>query len=195
MGDVKPDTIPILTQASQYANWAAAMRGYLTFIESWPTIALGTSTLEGFAKMNARAQGVLIMHTDRNVHHHLYAADGETLKTAKEMWAALKTAFGTPDAAYSWSLFQSLIKSPEMSDSKPLQDQINKIVTRLKEVDAGGIKLDESTQALLLLSKVPETYQTMVSALMAMTKLTDLKIETIVNKILAEESLRRSGMG
>ncbi|KZT65953.1 hypothetical protein DAEQUDRAFT_768441 [Daedalea quercina L-15889] len=79
-----------------------------------------------------------------------------------------------------------------MSDSKPLQDQMNKIVTRLKEVIAGGIKLDESTQALILLSKVPETYQTMVSALMATVKLTKLKVETVVNKILAEESLRRS---
>ncbi|KZT67217.1 hypothetical protein DAEQUDRAFT_767434 [Daedalea quercina L-15889] len=105
------------------------------------------------------------------------------------MWEALKKAFGTPDAAYSWSLFCSLIKSPEMSDSKPLQNQTNKIVTRLKEVIAGGIKLDESTQALILLSKVPETYQTMVSVLMATVKLTELKVETVINKILAEESL------
>ncbi|KZT64532.1 hypothetical protein DAEQUDRAFT_769590 [Daedalea quercina L-15889] len=82
-----------------------------------------------------------------------------------------------------------------MSDSKPLQDQMNKIVTRLKEVIAGGIKLDGSMQALILLSKVPETYQTMVSALMATVKLTELKVETVINKISAEESLCRSGMG
>ncbi|TFY55593.1 hypothetical protein EVJ58_g8149 [Rhodofomes roseus] len=143
MGDVKPDAIPVLAQASQYANWSAAMRGYLTFIEAWPAIAPGTTTDANYGKMNSRAQGVLLMRTERNIHHHLLKEDGETLKTAKEMWDALKTAFGTPDAAYSWSLFCSLIKSPEMSDSKPLHDQTNKIVTRLKEVVAGGIKLDE----------------------------------------------------
>ena len=42
-----------------------------------------------------------------------------------------------------------------MTDSKPMQDQINKVLTIIKDVVNGGIKLTEETQALLLMSKVP----------------------------------------
>ena len=73
------------------------------------------------------------------------------------------------DRIIVWSQFQSLIKSNEMSDSKPLQDQVNKILTVIKDIVNGGITLDEPTQALLLMSKVPESYSTMVSAIMATT--------------------------
>ena len=45
------------------------------------------------------------------------------------------------------------------------------------------------------MSRVPESYSTMVSAIMATTVLKDLKMDTLVNKIMAEESLRCSGMG
>ena len=193
MGDLKPDSVPKLSSASQYAEWSAAMRGYLIFIEAWPAILAEPSTDADYKKNNARCQGVIMMRTDRSIHH-LLEQDGN-LKSAKEMWTALKTSFGSPDAAFVWSLFQSLIKSPEMLDSKPMQDQINKIVTRLKEIVDGGIKLEGSTQALLILSKVPESYQSMVSALMATQNIKDLKVDTVVSKILAEESLRRSGMG
>lgn len=83
IGDVKPDTIPVLAQASQYANWSAAMRGYLMLIEAWPAISSGDITADGYSKMNSRAQGVLLMRTDRNIHHHLLETDGETLKSSK----------------------------------------------------------------------------------------------------------------
>ena len=117
------------------------------------------------------------------------------MKSAKDMWVALKSHFGTPDAAYVWLQFSALIKSREMDDGKPMQDQISKIQTVLKDIINGGITLDEPTQALLLMSKIPESYSTMVSAIMATTALKDLKIETLVSKVLSEESLRRSGMG
>ncbi|EPS93166.1 hypothetical protein FOMPIDRAFT_1136717 [Fomitopsis schrenkii] len=45
------------------------------------------------------------------------------------------------------------------------------------------------------MSKIPDSYLTMVSAIMATTVLKDLKIETLISKVLSEESLRRSGMG
>ncbi|TFY52466.1 hypothetical protein EVJ58_g10003 [Rhodofomes roseus] len=194
MGDVKPDNVPKLSSASQYADWSAAMRGYLVFIQAWPAVTATGTPAADFATQNARAQGVLFMRTDRSMHHLLEKDTGD-LKDAKDMWNSLKTAFGTPDTAYVWSLFQSLIKSPEMSDSKPMQDQINKLVTRLKEISGGGITLGDSTQALLLLSKLPESYQSMISALLATQTLKDLKVDSVQSKILAEESLRRSGMG
>ena len=76
-----------------------------------------------------------------------------------------------------------------------MQDQISKIKTVLKDIVNGGITLDEPTQALLLMSKIPESYLTMVSAIMATTVLKELKVKTLVSKILSEESLHQSSMG
>ena len=112
-----------------------------------------------------------------------------------DMWASLKAHFGTPDTAYVWSQFSALIKLREMDNNKPMQDQISKIQTILKDIVNGSITLDEPTQALLLMSKIPESYSTMVLAIMATTVLKELKVETLVSKILSEESLRWSGMG
>ncbi|KAI0634468.1 hypothetical protein C8Q77DRAFT_1028395, partial [Trametes polyzona] len=43
------------------------------------------------------------------------------------------------------------------------------------------------------LSKVPDSYRSMISALMATTDLDKLTIDNIVSKTLAEEAMRRTG--
>lgn len=200
MSDIKDSGISVLRKASDYPNWAAQMRGYLTFTEAWPAITAGTPAPENYNTMNARAQGIIIMKTDRSLHRLLFVksevagAEPNPL-SAKEMWAALKTQFGSPDAAYVWSQFQGLIKSDDMTDTKPLQDQMNKVRTALQETVNGGVALNENLQALLLMSKLPESYSTLISAIMATTAVQDLKLETIENRVLAEESIRQSGMG
>ena len=117
------------------------------------------------------------------------------MKSAMDMWALLKKHFGTPNVAFNCSQFLSLIKSREIDDNKPMQDQNSKIQTVLKDIVNGGISLDEPTQALLLMSKILDSYSTMVSAIMATTVLKELKVKTLVSKILSEESLCQSGMG
>ena len=197
MSEPKSESVPVLSRASEYKVWRAKMMGYLIFIEADDALYAGDMKDAAYKKANARASGTILMRTDISLHHLLVSTvDGvEKKKSAAEMWSSLETHFGKPDAAFVWSQFQSLMKSNDMNDSKPMQDQINKVLTIIKDVVNGGIKLTEETQALLLMSKVPESYSTMVSAIMATTELSELKIDTLVNKILAEESLRRSGMG
>ena len=167
MSDPKDTSVPILRKASEYANWAGAMCGYLTFLEAWPAISPGATNTADYAKHNAHAQGAIIMRTDRSLHRLLFNTDNaDTPLSAKEMWEALKKAFGTPDAAYVWSQFSTLIKSGDLSDSKSLQDQISKVRSTLKEIDSGGIALADNLKALLILSKLPGSYVPLVSAIM-----------------------------
>lgn len=63
MSDPKDTSVPILRKASDYANWAGAMRGYLTFLEAWPAISPGDDKAADYAKHNAHAQGAIIMRT------------------------------------------------------------------------------------------------------------------------------------
>lgn len=196
MSDMKADSIPVLKKSSDYKVWSSQMLGYLMFIEAHDALKAGDLTKVEYKKANTQAKGVILVRTDHSFHHLLYekSEDGEeVMKSAKDMWAALKSHFGTPDAAYIWSQFSALTKSREMDDNKRMQDQISKIQTIFKDI--GGITLDEPTQAFLLMSKIAESYSTMVSAIMATTILKELQAKTLVSKILSEESLCRSSMG
>ncbi|KAJ8463023.1 hypothetical protein ONZ51_g10516 [Trametes cubensis] len=113
--------------------------------------------------------------------------------TAKEMWDALKEKFGKPNSAHVWGLFESLISESRMSDQRSLQDQMSRIVTRIREISTNGLKLEDNIQALILLSKVPESYRPMISALMATMDLSKITVDVILEKSLSEEAMHRTG--
>ncbi|KAI8969519.1 hypothetical protein BD414DRAFT_541107 [Trametes punicea] len=165
MGDVKLDSVPILSSANQYADWSAKMKGYLMFMNCW-TVVAGTITRPTAAgdsqkewdKLNAQACGLMYMRTSPTFHYLLetrtvVAADGTTttqaaVLTSNEMWDALKAKFGKPNSAHVWGLFESLISETRMSDQRSLQDQMSRVITRLREISTNGITLSETIQAL-----------------------------------------------
>ncbi|EPT00516.1 hypothetical protein FOMPIDRAFT_1122521 [Fomitopsis schrenkii] len=116
MSDLKADSISVLKRSSDYKVWSSQMLGYLTFIEADDALSTGDLKDAEYKKANTRAKGVILMRTDNSFHHLLYEnVNGvEVMKSAKDMWASLKMHFGTPDAAFIWSQFSSLIKSREM---------------------------------------------------------------------------------
>ncbi|EPS93165.1 hypothetical protein FOMPIDRAFT_1099058, partial [Fomitopsis schrenkii] len=129
MSEPKADSVSVLKKSSDYKVWSSQMLGYLTFIEADEALLAGDLKNTEYKKANTRAKGVLLMRTDNSFHHLLYEkVNGvEVMKSAKDMWALLKTHFGRPDTAFVWSQFSSLIKSREMDENKPMQDQISKI--------------------------------------------------------------------
>lgn len=209
MGDVKPDSVPVLSSAAQYADWASKMKGYLMFAQCWDVIASSdTPPTDGddakeWKKHNGQACGLIFMRTSPSFHYLLEtktttAADGTTSSkaatlTAKEMWEALKDKFGKPNSAHVWGLFETLIGEPRMSDQRSLQDQMSRIVTRIREISTNGLELKENIQALILLSKVPDSYRSMISALMATTALDKITVDVILEKTLSEEAMRKTG--
>ncbi|KAI0634467.1 hypothetical protein C8Q77DRAFT_1030156, partial [Trametes polyzona] len=135
MGDIKPDSVPILSSATQYVDWSAKMKGLLMFMDCWevvsgsltqpsPTDVDGT---KAWKKSNAQACGLIYLRTGQSFHYLLEpkTATAPPL-TAKEMWEALQAKFGTPNSAHIWALFENLISDPCMSDQKSLQDQISR---------------------------------------------------------------------
>ena len=136
MSEPKSESVPVLSRASEYKVWRAKMMGYLIFIVADDALIKGDLKDASYKKANARACGTILMRTDISLHHLLVTSENgvEKKKTAAEMWASLEAHFGKPDAAFVWSQFQSLIKSSDMSESKPMQDQINKVLTTIKDV-------------------------------------------------------------
>ncbi|OSC99724.1 hypothetical protein PYCCODRAFT_1470034 [Trametes coccinea BRFM310] len=118
MGDIKPDTIPLLTLASQYSDWVAKIKGVMLFM--------------GFAT---------------NYHYLLETketTEGDIKKcvpasySAKEMWDVLKKEFGTPDTAEAIGLLMAYFNLPPMSDSRPLRDQLESYITHIWDASNGG---------------------------------------------------------
>ncbi|KAL7280538.1 hypothetical protein ACG7TL_005470, partial [Trametes sanguinea] len=203
MGDIKPDTIPLLTSANQYSDWVAKIKGVMLFTGCWGPI-LSQSAPEGekaedWKKKDDQAKGLIWMRVATNYHYLLETketTEGEVKKhvpasySAKEMWDVLKKEFGTPDTAEAISLLMAYFNLPPMSDSHPLRDQLGTYITRIWDASNGGMNFSEHQQAVFLLMKLPPSYNTLSTSLTASHKLGDWTVEWVQGKVLAEESLR-----
>ncbi|KAL7280531.1 hypothetical protein ACG7TL_005463 [Trametes sanguinea] len=203
MGDIKPDTIPLLTSASQYSDWVAKIKGVMLFTGCWGPI-LSQSAPEGekaedWKKKDDQAKGLIWMRVATNYHYLLETketTEGEIKKrvpasySAKEMWDVLKKEFGTPDTAEAIGLLMAYFNLPPMSDSRPLRDQLGTYITCIRDASNGGMNFSEHQQAVFLLMKLPPSYNTLSTSLTASHKLGDWTVEWVQGKVLAEESLR-----
>ncbi|CDO74894.1 hypothetical protein BN946_scf184988.g1, partial [Trametes cinnabarina] len=166
MGDIKPDTIPLLTSASPVLN-ASPPEG---------------EKAEDWKKKDDQAKGLIWMRTATNYHYLLETKEEEVdgvkkriaaSYSAKDMWDVLKKEFGTPDTAEAIGLLMTYI-------------------TRIRDASNGGMHFTESQQAVFILMKLPPSYSTLSTSLTSSHPLKDWTIEWIQGKVLAEESLRFS---
>ncbi|EJF56494.1 hypothetical protein DICSQDRAFT_71349, partial [Dichomitus squalens LYAD-421 SS1] len=168
---VDSSSLTSLSNINQYPNWAAQMKGYLIMIGSWnvtnstPTTPSDGEELREHKLRIQRAQGIIMMKVDRSLHRLLEDDDGDP-KQPDAMWMALKDNFGTPDTTAVWYKFESLIASDRMDDQKPIQHQFDQLVTHLKEIKDSKLELPENLQAMLVLSKIPESYHNLISGLL-----------------------------
>ncbi|CDO74519.1 hypothetical protein BN946_scf184979.g74 [Trametes cinnabarina] len=205
MGDIKPDTIPLLTSASQYSDWVAKIKGVMLFTGCWGPV-LNASPPEGekaedWKKKDDQAKGLIWMRTATNYHYLLETKEEEVdgvkkriaaSYSAKDMWDVLKKEFGTPDTAEAIGLLMSFSNLPPMTDTRPLRDQLGTYITRIRDASNGGMHFTESQQAVFILMKLPPSYSTLSTSLTSSHPLKDWTIEWIQGKVLAEESLRSS---
>ncbi|TBU36485.1 hypothetical protein BD309DRAFT_1071085, partial [Dichomitus squalens] len=179
---VDSSSLSSLSNINQYPNWAAQMKGYLIMIGSWnvtnstPTTPDDAEALKEHNLKVQRAQGIIMMKVDCLLHR-LLEDDAGNPKQPNAMWTALKDNFGTPDAA-----------------AKPIQHQFDQLVTRLKEIKDSKLELPENLQAMLVLSKIPESYRNLISGLLTSVKLENLKVKTVHEKTLAYENIQKTGM-
>ncbi|CDO75313.1 hypothetical protein BN946_scf184715.g2 [Trametes cinnabarina] len=205
MGDIKPDTIPLLTSASQYSDWVAKIKGVMLFTGCWGPV-LNASPLEGekaedWKKKDDQAKGLIWMRTATNYHYLLETKEEEVdgvkkcvaaSYSAKDMWDVLKKEFGTPDTAEAIGLLMSFSNLPPMTDTRPLRDQLGTYITHIRDASNGGMHFTESQQAVFILMKLPPSYSTLSTSLTSSHPLKDWTIEWIQGKVLAEESLHSS---
>ncbi|KAJ2988163.1 hypothetical protein NUW54_g9201 [Trametes sanguinea] len=204
MEGIKPESIPLLTSASQYSDWVAKIKGVMLFMGCWGPV-LSESAPEGekadeWKKKGDMAKGLMWMRVATNFHFLLDSKETTnaagvkerkpTTYSAKEMWDILKKEFGTPDTAEAIGLLMAYFNLPLMSDSRPLRDQLGTYITRIRDASKGGMNFSEHQQAVFILMKLPPSYATLSTSLTSAHKLETWTIEWLQGKVLAEESLR-----
>ena len=161
-----------LTTASQYPKWSATIRAYLTMSGVWDLVKSNPTppTDQGeLAVHNAnikKAQGIIMLKVHGDLWRHIVDPATDDALAPHTMWENLKKACGTIDPASAFSNFAVFVNSPRMSDSKPIADQFNKLLLRIKEVEDGGLKFEDNVKAYMFMSKLPESYQQVVSAML-----------------------------
>lgn len=206
MSDFKLDLVPTLVKADQWAKWAHSMVAWLTAVDLWSVMedsrpaATATAERAQWDSKNSRALGAMMFRIDPTLGHLKMkpgsAANPAPVKrTAKELWDELEKLFGKTDTVLTWTRFESIMYEPRLDESKPLQEQFNKLSYRLREVSNGGLKLAANMEALLVMSKLPESYRTMVAALLSTVEIKDLTVDLVTSKAMSEENLRKTGTG
>jgi hypothetical protein len=195
LDDMNIQWLPRLRAVAQWPAWSAQMKGALVFMGAWsivqPPSSDGSTASSENRDLIRYVQYLIKERTEHWFHFRLTGSNG-TNKAPHEMWEALKSFF---DPKSNIGLFIELenlmMYEGRMSEQEPLEPQMDTIVYRMHKLHKDGLKLDDHTRAFLLLSKLPESYQSAVSDILRTVEAKDLSVETIFPKIILEESARK----
>jgi len=114
-------------------------------------------------------------------------------KSAKECWERLSTRYeGTQNTAI---LVEELFLTT-LSESKPLEPQINKLVRAAHTLNTLGFGLEDKVLAYIIVLKLPDSMATLKTILSA-TEASEISTEAVVSQIILDEQrrVRASGVG
>ena len=143
--------------------------------------------LRVYEKDNKTCRGMLLHYMTPSLYS-IYAK----LKTAKEIWEALKTKYGTDDFGtkkYACSRWLSF----KMIDNKPVLDQVHEYENLCAEILAEGMKICDIFQANCLLEKLPPSWHSYVGSMKHKQK--DFTLTELVSHIKVEEQNRIQNKG
>lgn len=172
------------------------MKGYITMFDAWDIVD-GTRKKPGasdadygdWRTKDACARGTILTHTSQDVQDNCFT---DTMTTAKEMWDVLVKWYDTTNEVTTFALFEELIHKDRLKDNKTLIDQFSALVARLSKVNTEDVKLLDTLKAIILMSKVPEFYWSVMTTLVQTNKLKVLTTDKIREALEMELSFRRA---
>lgn len=116
----------------------------------------------------------------------------DSMTTAKQIWDVLVKRYDTTNEATTFALFEELVHEDRLKDDKTLIDQFSALVARLSKVNTDDVKLSDTLKAMILMSKVPESYRSVMTTLVQTNKLKVLTTDKIREALETELSFRRA---
>ncbi|VFQ92822.1 unnamed protein product [Cuscuta campestris] len=136
-----------------------------------------------------KARGKITLALTRSVEFNIMK---ET--TARGMLTALSNMYEKPSAGNSVFLMRELFMM-RMNEGSPDADHINEVNSILSRLSSVGMKFDDDTQAVILLSSLPDSWSGFVTTVTETAGTGNLKFDRIQDSVLGEDIRRRNASG
>ncbi|KAJ0805654.1 putative RNA-directed DNA polymerase [Helianthus annuus] len=114
--------------------------------------------------------------------------------TAHDMLTALSNMYEKPSAGNRVFLTRELFNM-RMNEGSSVADHINEVNSILSRLATVGMKLDDDTQAVVLLSSLPESWSGFVTTVTETAGTGNLKFDRVRDNVLGEDVRRRNTNG
>ena len=140
---------------------------------------------EDWTLLDRKALGVIRLTLSRNVAFNIAKEN-----TTADLIKALSNMYEKPSASNKVYLMKRLFNL-RMAEGASAAQHINELNTVLTQLSSVEIEFDDQVRALALLSSLPESWKTTVTAVSSSTGDTKLKFNDVRDLILNEEIRRR----
>jgi hypothetical protein len=200
--ELKIEYLSVLNGTDQWAKWSHQMESYLMMagcdnvLMDSPPATTDEVAYTAWKVKNGHAAGAILYCVSPDIGSKIMwkeEASPRHKRYAKELWDNLETRYGRADTVLTWTQFEQIMFQPCFDSSKSIQQQADKFSAAMQRVVDGGLKLEANMQALLFMSKLPESYRSMVTGLLMHMDLKDLKVNLVLSKAVAWENMSKSG--
>uniref|UniRef100_A0A251S4W8 Putative zinc finger, CCHC-type, Tubby C-terminal-like domain protein n=1 Tax=Helianthus annuus TaxID=4232 RepID=A0A251S4W8_HELAN len=136
-----------------------------------------------------KARGKITLALTRSVAFNIMK---ET--TARDMLEALSNMYEKPSAGNRVFLMRELFNM-RMNEGSSVADHINEVNSILSRLATVGMKLDDDTQAVVLLSSLPDSWSGFVTTVTETAGTGNLKFDRVRDSVLGEDVRRRNTSG
>ncbi|KAF5762583.1 putative RNA-directed DNA polymerase [Helianthus annuus] len=136
-----------------------------------------------------KARGKITLALTRSVAFNIMK---ET--TARDMLEALSNMYEKPSAGNRVFLMRKLFNM-RMNEGSSVADHINEVNSILSRLATVGMKLDDDTQAVVLLSSLPDSWSGFVTTVTETAGTGNLKFDRVRDSVLGEDVRQRNTSG
>jgi hypothetical protein len=150
------------------------MQSYLEDQELWAAV----EGKEADAKKILKAKAKIVLSLHKSMYVHI-----QGLKTAKEVWDALKKAFDDKGLSRRIHLLTTLITT-RMDECSNVEEYVSTIIMTSHRLNGIGFKISDEMVGCILLAGLPEKYKPMIMGLESSGL--DISADLVKTKILQE---------
>lgn len=143
---------------------------------------------EDWQKIDRKAIGFIRQWLDDSVFHHV-----STESTSKSLWEKLESLYERKTAGNKAFLIRKLVNL-KYKEGSSIAEHLNEMQSVINQLSSMKMTIDDEMQALLLLSSLPDSWETLVVSLSNSAPDGVVTMSLVTSSLLNEE-LRRKALG
>jgi len=188
-GSINHDGDMFKLTADNYSYWKPMMEDHLYFKDFHEPITQKDKpekkTATEWELQNRKAVAIIRKYIDKSLFEHV-----STYTKAYKLWTKLKSLIQKKTPRNKAHLVKRLVKL-EYLDGQNMIEHLNTFKGTVNQLTKADMKIDDELQTLLLLSSLPESWDTLVVTLSNSTPYGKLVMDSVTDSLLSEESRRR----